>query len=213
MIPGAVPHQLLEAEALVQADRAGEASRVLGTLASVCSDGAADLTRVELGRVRGLVEHARGDREAAELAFAAARAIAERSPFVLAQATLELSYGRFLHKTGRRRAAIMTLRLSRERFATLSARPFLDACTVELAACGVRALVHSAGADQDLTARERVVARLVASGKSNREVAAELYLSTKTIEYHLANVFAKLGVHSRHELAGRVGTQVPVPET
>ena len=212
-IRGAVPWQLLEAEALVQADRADEASRLLRTLGSACSDGAAGLTRVEFGRVLGLVEHARGDRDAAERAFAEARAVAEPSPFVLAHATLELAYGRFLHKTGRRRAAIATLRLARERFETLSARPFLDACTVELAACGVRAPVHSAGGGQDLTAREHVVARLVASGMSNREVAAELYLSTKTIEYHLANIFAKLGVHSRHELVGRVGTRVPVPDS
>jgi DNA-binding CsgD family transcriptional regulator len=55
-----------------------------------------------------------------------------------------------------------------------------------------------------LTAREDVVARLVASGKSNREVAEELFLSTKAIEYHLGNVFAKVNVRSRHELAGRL---------
>jgi DNA-binding NarL/FixJ family response regulator len=61
---------------------------------------------------------------------------------------------------------------------------------------------------QDLTAREQVVARLVATGKSNREVAAELYLSTKTVEYHLANVFAKLAIHSRHELVTRVAAPV-----
>jgi DNA-binding CsgD family transcriptional regulator len=55
-----------------------------------------------------------------------------------------------------------------------------------------------------LTAREEVVAGLVASGKSNREVAEELYLSTKAIEYHLSNVFAKVDVRSRHDLAARL---------
>ena len=49
-----------------------------------------------------------------------------------------------------------------------------------------------------------MVARFVASGKSNREVAEELFLSTKPIEYHLGNVFAKVNVRSRHELAGRL---------
>jgi DNA-binding CsgD family transcriptional regulator len=56
-----------------------------------------------------------------------------------------------------------------------------------------------------LTAREQAVAALVATGRSNREVGAELYLSTKAIEYHLGNIFAKLGVRSRHQLAARLG--------
>ena len=65
---------------------------------------------------------------------------------------------------------------------------------------------RDAGAENryGLTAREDLVARLVASGKSNREVAEELYLSTKAIEYHLGNVFAKVNIHSRHELASRL---------
>jgi DNA-binding NarL/FixJ family response regulator len=56
-----------------------------------------------------------------------------------------------------------------------------------------------------LTAQELRIARLVASGLPNRGVAAELYLSPKTIEYHLAHVFTKLGVRSRHELIAQVG--------
>jgi DNA-binding CsgD family transcriptional regulator len=56
----------------------------------------------------------------------------------------------------------------------------------------------------ELTAQELRVARLVASGLSNREVAAELYLSQKTVEYHLAHAFTKLGVRSRHQLGTRI---------
>ena len=55
-----------------------------------------------------------------------------------------------------------------------------------------------------LTAQELRVARLVASGLSNREAAAQLYLSPKTVEYHLASVFTKLGVSHRHQLAARI---------
>ena len=58
--------------------------------------------------------------------------------------------------------------------------------------------------DLGLTPREAAVAALVAAGRSNREAGAELYLSTKAIEYHLGNIFAKLGIHSRHELAARL---------
>lgn len=68
----------------------------------------------------------------------------------------------------------------------------------------MRARTHDDDNHFGLTAREQVVARLVASGKSNREVAVELYLSTKAIEYHLSYVFAKVGVRSRHQLASRL---------
>ena len=97
------------------------------------------------------------------------------------------------------------MRLAREAFERLDARPFLERCDAELAACGVRAQHNGADDDYGLTAREQVVARLVASGKSNREVAAELYLSSKAIEYHLANIFTKVGITSRHQLASRIG--------
>jgi DNA-binding NarL/FixJ family response regulator len=57
-----------------------------------------------------------------------------------------------------------------------------------------------------LTEREQVVARMVGSGKTNREVAADLYLSVKAIEYHLDNIFDKLDIRSRRELRGLVGS-------
>ena len=79
----------------------------------------------------------------------------------------------------------------------MGARPFLERCDAELAACGIRSHVVRRDDDFGLTAREQVVATLVASGKSNREVAAELYLSTKAVEYHLANIFTKVGIRSR----------------
>jgi DNA-binding NarL/FixJ family response regulator len=62
-----------------------------------------------------------------------------------------------------------------------------------------------------LTVQERQVARLVAGGMSNREAAAELYLSPKTIEYHLAHIFAKLGIRTRYQLAVRVGPDRAAP--
>jgi DNA-binding NarL/FixJ family response regulator len=117
---------------------------------------------------------------------------------------LELAHGHFLHKTGSRRAANAALRVAHELFDGLGAQPFSERCDVELAACGVRTRLQGADDDYGLTAREQVVARLVASGKSNREVAAELYLSSKAIEYQLANIFTKLGIRSRHELASRM---------
>ena len=75
-------------------------------------------------------------------------------------------------------------------------------------ACGVRSSENTSDNRYGLTAREELVASLVASGKSNREVAEELFLSTKAIEYHLGNVFAKVNIRSRHDLAGRLGAEV-----
>ena len=58
-----------------------------------------------------------------------------------------------------------------------------------------------------MTPKEQVVARLVTRGLSNRDVAAEMYLSTKTIEYHLGNIYAKTGITSRHQLAAVLTSQ------
>ena len=85
-------------------------------------------------------------------------------------------------------------------FSSLGARPFLLASESELAAAGLRPQPGGDPGLSGLTAQELRVARLVASGLSNREAAAQLYLSPKTVEYHLAHAFAKLGVHSRHQL-------------
>ena len=91
----------------------------------------------------------------------------------------------------------------------LGAVPFLADCDAELEACGLRAPKASAGNMLALTPREEVVARLVASGLSNREVAAQLYVSAKAIEYHLGHIYAKLGVTSRRHLAKKIGHEEP----
>jgi DNA-binding NarL/FixJ family response regulator len=93
-----------------------------------------------------------------------------------------------------------------ERLRGLGARPWLERCERELAACGLRPVKRSRPwAGQDLTPQERLVARLVATGRTNREVAAELVLSEKTIEHHLSRIYRKLGVRSRTQLAVHLG--------
>jgi DNA-binding NarL/FixJ family response regulator len=111
----------------------------------------------------------------------------------------------FLRRARRRGAAAELLGAARERFERLGARPWLARCDAELAACGIRTATPGASDETSgLTAREQAVAALVVAGRSNREVGAELYLSTKAIEYHLANIFTKLGVRSRHQLGARL---------
>ncbi len=194
---------LLEAEALLFARRPEEASRVLDEL-SEAGESASGVGRAEIWRLGGVLEYARGRPAEAQVAFDRAREAAKRAGSPPVQAALELTYGHFLRKTGSRRAAIAALHVARQLYEHLGAGPFLARCDAELAACGVRAQEHEAENHYGLTPREQVVARLVATGKSNREIAAELYLSIKAIEYHLGNIFAKVGVRSRHQVASRL---------
>jgi DNA-binding CsgD family transcriptional regulator len=77
-------------------------------------------------------------------------------------------------------------------------------CERELQACGAEIAPEPGPARWSLTASEMAVARLVCTGRSNREVAAELYVSVKAVEYHLGHVFDKVGIRSRKALASRL---------
>lgn len=83
----------------------------------------------------------------------------------------------------------------------MGAVPFLDRCERELSACGLAPGRRDQSHRARLSPQELAVATLVASGMSNPQVAAELIVSVKTIEFHLGNVYAKLGVSSRNQLA------------
>jgi DNA-binding NarL/FixJ family response regulator len=85
----------------------------------------------------------------------------------------------------------------------MGAEPFRQRVAEDLARSGLRPAGQTARAPLALTEREQDVAALVAKGLTNREVAAELYVSTKAVEYHLGNVFGKLGISSRRELRNR----------
>jgi DNA-binding NarL/FixJ family response regulator len=114
---------------------------------------------------------------------------------------LETAYGRYLRRAGRSDDAAAHLHAARTRFAQLDARPFQRRCQRELTACDRTSPKRMAGPRTSLTRQEQAVARLVADGHTNRETAAALVVSVKTIEYHLGNTYAKLGVTSRTQLA------------
>jgi DNA-binding CsgD family transcriptional regulator len=116
----------------------------------------------------------------------------------LDRALLHVAVGQAWRRAGRRRRAVEELDLGRTLLATLGARPFLVDCEAELAACGRAPTGPSSGG---LTARELAVARAAAAGARNKVIAAELVVSVKTVEYHLSNIYAKLGVQGRGELA------------
>ena len=86
----------------------------------------------------------------------------------------------------------------------LVARPYVQRCDRELGACGLAPAKRSTFDPSRLTAQESAVARLVAGGMSNRQVASELFVSVKTVQFHLTHIYAKVGVGSRAELAARL---------
>ena len=153
-----------------------------------------------LGWLRGLLAEARADAQAAQRHYAEDLADPQTHevPFVLAQ--LLCTSGKLERAIGNRREAVDRLTRARDIFAGLRAAPFLERASAELAACGL----HSPIADPlALTQREQDVAALVVRGYTNKEAAAELFLTAKTVEYHLRNIYAKLGISSRRDLRRR----------
>ncbi|NAS26939.1 AAA family ATPase [Herbidospora sp. NEAU-GS84] len=114
------------------------------------------------------------------------------SPDPFERARAEFADGSNLRRSGRRTDAAVRLRAACDAFRALGATPFLERSMRELAACG--------RSNDALTAQESTVAGLVVAGLTNKEIARRLTLSVKTVEYHLSNVFAKLGVSSRTAL-------------
>lgn len=124
------------------------------------------------------------------------------SPFE--RARTELCFGERLRRARRRTDARPWLRSALETFEHLGAAPWVEKARQELAATGERARRRSEPASDQLTAQELQVALLVADGATNREAAAALFVSPKTVETHLGHCYRKLGIRSRTELARRL---------
>jgi DNA-binding CsgD family transcriptional regulator/tetratricopeptide (TPR) repeat protein len=202
--PGFQPWRALLAEALVQLgqfDEAEQALRVFEHSAVVLERRSALVTAA---RVRGQLEHARQRLGAADDAFDRGAAQAIGLPNEFEVGLFDLARARYLRRARRRGAATTALRTARRRFFGLGALPYVEMCDAELAAVGAGTQRRERTDAHDLTPQELAVARLVTTGLTNREVATELYLSVKTVEYHLGKVFTKLGISSRTQLAQRM---------
>jgi DNA-binding CsgD family transcriptional regulator/tetratricopeptide (TPR) repeat protein len=117
------------------------------------------------------------------------------------RARTELAYGEFLRRAQRRTEARVQLRAALATFEGLSTPLWAERARAELEATGITARKRDPSTLDTLTPQELRIAKLVAGGATNRDVANQLFLSPKTVEYHLRKVFLKLGVSSRVELA------------
>jgi DNA-binding CsgD family transcriptional regulator len=133
--------------------------------------------------------------------FDEALALHARTPDAFETALTQLAYGERLRRTGQRIHAREHLRAAFETFDGLGTTPWAERARSELAATGETARRRDPSTLDELTPQELKVALLLAEGKTTREAAAALFLSPKTVEYHLRNAYRKLGIRSRQQLA------------
>jgi DNA-binding NarL/FixJ family response regulator len=115
-------------------------------------------------------------------------------------ARARLIYGEWLRRSDRRVDARQQLRTAYDAFESFGAQAFAERARRELLATGEQVRPHTPEARDELTAQEALIAQLARDGQTNPEIAGQLFLSPRTVEYHLGKVFAKLNISSRREL-------------
>ena len=185
---------------LVEPPRPARAPRRAAALAARCAaearvkGGTWRLARAR--RADALVDDAEAERHYAE-----ALALHADDPDAFERARTELCLGERLRRIGRRTDAREPLRAALATFDALGAAPWAERASAELKATGETVRRRDAASLDELTPQELRIALLLAEGQTTRQAAAALYLSPKTVEYHLRHVYLKLGVNSRAALA------------
>ncbi|MDQ3866388.1 MAG: LuxR C-terminal-related transcriptional regulator, partial [Actinomycetota bacterium] len=205
------PYALFSTPVYVEAAaRAGHTSGALAQLAAFeqwTEEGDLRWARPIAARCRALLA---GDDRDAETWFLEALDRHESYPHPFERARTALLFGEMLRRGRRKSEARRHLREALETFEGLGARAWADRAAAELRATGATARRRDESTRGDLTPQELQIVRLVAEGKTNPETAAQLFLSPKTVQYHLRKVFAKLGISSRNELV-RLAAEGAVP--
>lgn len=188
-------------EAAVRADRPEDAAAALDRLAERTQAAGTDWALGAEARCRALV---RGD----ESAYRESIERLARSHAVLELARSRLVYGEWLRRENRRTDARELLRSAYETFSTVGAHGFAERAGRELSATGETVRRVTPDARDALTPQEIQVARLAREGHTNPEIGAQLFISPRTVEYHLHKVFRKLDVSTRRELRSAITEQL-----
>jgi DNA-binding CsgD family transcriptional regulator len=184
-------------EAAVHANRRASALHQLTQLDAFAAHTGAAWAQARAAHAHGLLS----DGQIAESRFQEALDHHSRARRPFERARTELAYGELLRRTRRRVDARSHLEAALDTFERLGAAPLAERARLELRASGQAARRRDSSTLWQLTPQELQVARFVAQGLRTREVAAQLFLSPRTVEFHLRNVFAKLGITSRTQLA------------
>lgn len=201
--PGFWPWADVYANALVVTGRLDDAESFLQPQEERTARAGHASATARLAYARGRWHGQHGDLDAARDRFTTAIELLERVPYPYDLARVHFAFGQTLRRAGRRAEADTVLSTARAQFASLGAATYVTRCERELAAGGVHTARSTDAHSVDLTPQESAVARLVAEGRTNKETAAELFLSVKTVQYHLTRIYAKLGIRSRSQLAAR----------
>jgi DNA-binding CsgD family transcriptional regulator len=190
---------LVELELIEAAARRGEADLAADALARLSEITAASGTDWALGveaRSRALLT----EREAADPLYREAIEALARTRVRVDLARAHLLYGEWLRRERRRLDAREQLRVAHELFTQFGMEAFAERARVELEATGEHARKRTVDTRDQLTPQEAQISRLAADGATNQEIAAQLFISRSTVDYHLRKAFRKLGVKSRHQL-------------
>jgi DNA-binding CsgD family transcriptional regulator len=183
-------------EAAVRSGKAEVAVDELGRLSEMTTASGTDWALGVEARSRALLS----DGEAAERLYRQAIERLERTRVRVELARAHLLYGEWLRRERRRLQARDQLRTAHELFTEFGMEAFAERARVELEATGEHARKRTVETRDDLTPREAQISRLAADGATNQEIAAQLFISPSTVDYHLRKAFRKLGIKSRRQL-------------
>ena len=186
-------------EAAVRTGRADLAREALGRLSAMSVEGS-DWAKGLEARSRALV----GEGREAEQCYAEAVEWLGRTPLRPDLARAHLLYGEWLRRENRRLEARHHLHAAHHMLDAIGAEAFAERARRELLATGEKVRKREVDTHSQLTPQEKHIIRLARDGRTNPEIAAELFISTRTVEWHLRKVFAKLGITSRRDLHNTV---------
>ncbi|HTZ87711.1 MAG TPA: AAA family ATPase [Solirubrobacteraceae bacterium] len=184
-------------DCLLRVGRERDAARIAGTFIAQAAAKGQPWSLARAARCRGML----ADADELDAPFQEALRLHELTPDVFETARTQLAYGARLRRARKRILAREQLREAARVFERLGAQSWLEQAHTELSATGETARRRDPSTLDELTPQELRIARLLAEGRTTREAAAAIFLSPKTVEYHLGNVYRKLGIKSREELA------------